>query len=291
MSSRKLHSPAEIKAHVRALGWWYQCFELPGGVMTSPGDPASYSPEIRWNLIEPFVPPDLTGKTVLDVGGNAGYFSVQMMKRGARRCTIIEPFVEFAAQARYVAEVYDYDIEVVNEDIHTWCLTREDRFDYVIFLGLFYHLKYPGLVLDRLAEMTRERMYFQSHIVGDEKAVFAGGDYMPGKDDPVLCDPAFPRMAFIEGLYNGDPTNWWIPNPTALEPLIRSAGMKVVARPHAQMLVAEPERVLGKVVYDKLVFPRYGKENGAVHPGPQKVDPELWARLLKQVGDKEAGRI
>ncbi len=289
MFSRKPRTPEQIKADVRALGWWYQSFELPGGVMTSPGDPPAYFPELRWNLIEPFVPRDLTGKSVLDVGGNAGYFSVQMMKRGAARCTIVEPFVEFAAQARYVAELHGYEFEIVNEDVHTWCLTTEDRFDYVIFLGLFYHLKYPGIVLDRLAEMTRERMYFQSAAVGEDVRFNGRRDYTPGEDDPILSDPNFPRMAFIENLYNGDPTNWWIPNPPALEPLLRSAGMKVVARPHTQVLVAEPENVPGKVVYEKLVFPRYGKANGSVHPGPQRVDPELWQRLLRQVADEGPG--
>jgi tRNA (mo5U34)-methyltransferase len=210
------------------------------------------------------------------------------MRRGAKKCTLIEPFVEFAAQARFVADVFDCQIDVVNEDVHTWCLTTDERFDYVIFLGLFYHLKYSGIVLDRLAEMTRDRMYFQSHIVGETREGHdfqARPDYAPGTDDPILSDPAFPRMAFVENLYNSDPTNWWIPNPTALEPLLRSAGMKVIARPHEQVLVAEPERVLGKVVYEKLVFPCYGKPNGAVHPGPQQVDPELWARLLKQLED------
>jgi tRNA (mo5U34)-methyltransferase len=279
-------SPEQMRADVRALGWWYQAFELPGGVMTSPGNPPAYSPETRWKLIEPFVPESLAGKTVLDVGGNAGYFSIQMMQRGARRCVIVEPFVEFAAQARYVAGVYGFDIEVVSEDVHTWCLTTEERFDYVIFLGLFYHLKYPVIVLDRLAEMTRERMYFQSHIVGDEGEFETRTDYTPGSDDPILSNPAFPRMAFIENLYNGDPTNWWIPNPTALEPLLRSAGMKVIARPHAQVLVAEPDGPPGKIVYGKLVFPCYRKPNGAVHPGPQKVDPDLWQRLLKQLDDE-----
>ncbi len=251
--------------------------------MTSPGLPPAYRPEERWKLLEPFVPEDLTGKTVLDVGGNAGYFSIQMLRRGAKSCTLIEPFEEFSAQARYVAEIFGYEIEVVNEDIHTWCLTTDARFDYVIFLGLFYHLKYPGIVLDRLAEMTRERMLFQSQIVGEEALNYeARPDYAPGEDDPILREPTFPRMAFIENLYNGDPTNWWIPNATALEPLLRSAGMRVTGRPHPQLLIAEPENPPGKVVYDKLVFPKYRKPGGAVHPGPQRVDPDLWARLIQQ---------
>lgn len=278
-----LPTPEEIQSAVHALGWWYQTFELPGGILTGPGEPPAYFPETRWKLIEPFVPADLSGKTVLDVGGNAGYFSIRMMERGARSCTLVEPFAEFAAQANYVASLYGYPIRVINEDVHVFCLTTEERFDYVIFLGLFYHLRYPGLVLDRLAEMTRGRMYFQSHIVGGEGRDFEGRpDYAPGKDDPILCDPDFPRMAFIENLYNGDPTNWWVPNSSALEPLVRAAGLKVVARPHPQVLITEPERHLGTVVYDKLVFPRYSKPNGAVHPGPQRIDPELWHRLLKQ---------
>jgi len=175
----------------------------------------------------------------------------------------VEPFLEFADQARFVADVYGYEITVLSEDVHTWCLTTDHRFDYVLFLGLFYHLKYPNLVLDRLAEMTRERMFFQSQVSDS--------------------DSTSPTMAFIEETFDGDPTNWWIPNPAALEPLIRSAGMKVIARPHPQVLVAEPDRPFGKVVYDKLVFPQYGKSTGAVYPGQQRVDPELWQRLLSQV--------
>jgi tRNA (mo5U34)-methyltransferase len=273
----------EIERDVRDLGWWYQHFELPGGVWTGSGRAPAYQPETRWNLLAPWVPSDLTGKTVLDVGGNAGYFSVQMMKRGAKSCVLVEPFEEFSLQARYVADAFDFDITVVNEDVHTYVLTTEDRFDYVIFLGLFYHLKYPGIVLDRLAEMTRTRLYFQSHIVGEVELTYEPRpDYAPGTDDDIIKNPTFPRMAFVENLYNGDPTNWWIPNPTALEPLLRSAGMKVLGRPHPQLLVAEPDRPFGKVVYSKLVFPHYGKPGGAVHPGPQRVDPDLWARLLRE---------
>jgi tRNA (mo5U34)-methyltransferase len=281
---RNLRTRAEIENDVRRLGWWYQCFELLGGVMTSPGRPPAYYPETRWKLLEPFVPEDLTGKTVLDVGGNAGYFSLQMARRGAKRCTLIEPFEEFAAQARYVAGAFACPIDVIVEDVHTWCLTNDARFDYVVFLGLFYHLKYPGIVLDRLAEMTGELMLFQSHVVGEETLTYEPrGDYKPGEDDDVLKDQLFPRMAFIENLYNGDPTNWWVPNATALEPLVRSAGMKVVARPHPQLLVAKPENVPGKVVLNqKLVFPKYRKPNGATHPGPQQVDPELWDRLIRE---------
>jgi hypothetical protein len=34
----------------------------------------AYLPALRSKMIEPFVPADFSGKTVLDLGGNAGYF-------------------------------------------------------------------------------------------------------------------------------------------------------------------------------------------------------------------------
>lgn len=78
---------------------------------------------------------------MLDVGGNAGYFSTQMKLRGAKRCVLVESYEEFTVQARFAARQFGVRLEIVNEDVHTYCLTQDERFDYVQFLGLFYHLK------------------------------------------------------------------------------------------------------------------------------------------------------
>ena len=55
--------------------------------------------------------------------------------------------------------------------------------------------------------------------------------------------------------------------------------MKIVARSSAEIIVAEPDRQLGKVVYKKLVFPRYGKPGEAVYPEQVRLDPALWRQL------------
>ncbi len=268
-------SREEVEREMRSLGWWYQYFELPNGVWTGDGKPPAYDPRDRWNAFEPYLPPDLTGSTALDVGGNSGFFSIQMMLRGAKRVVLVEPFKEFTDQARFAAEQFGVKLEIVNADVHTYCLTTEERFDYVLFLGLFYHLKYPGLVLDRLAEMTKERFVLQSHSVGgaDTEA-----PELPEAEGALQGDD-YPRLAFVEHRYKDDPTNWWVPNHQALPPLVRSAGLKIVARPSAEIIVAEPDRHLGKVVYDKLVFPRYGKPGEAVYPEQLQVDPALWRQL------------
>jgi tRNA (mo5U34)-methyltransferase len=256
---------------VAALGWWYQHFQLPSGVWTGDGSGPAYEPGDRWKLFAPYIPDDLSGKTVLDVGGNAGYFSVQMKLRGAKKCVMVEPVIEFVDQARFVFSQFGVRVKIVDEDVHAYCLTTNERFDYVLFLGLFYHLKYPVLVLDRLAEMTKARLVFAAHISGGaEHAATDGGADVDRED---VLSATFPQLAFIEHTYRGDPTNWWIPNYQALEPLARSAGLKVLARPHPEMLITEPERRLGTARFRRLVFPRYGKTGGLVLPGPQHQRP------------------
>lgn len=272
---------AETVAALKELGWWYQHFTLPNGVRTGGGEEPGYDPETRWNLFKDYLPERLEGATVLDAGGNAGYFSIQMKLRGAGRCVLVEPYREFLAQARFAAGEFGVDLEFVNEDILTYCLTTEERFDYVLFLGLFYHLRHPVIVLDRLAEMTKKRLVLASAVAGPAvEPAPPRADHERSEDAALLEDPAYPKMIFIENRYYGDPTNWWLPNHAALPALLRSAGMKVAARPHPHVLVAEPEEYFGKAVYGKLVLPRYGKRGEAArHPGPQTVDPGLWEEL------------
>lgn len=272
---------------LKELGWWYQHFTLPCGLRTGDGQEPAYDPEKRWRLFEPFIPADLSGMSVLDLGGCSGYFSIQMKLRGAARCVLVEPYAEFLEQAKFAASEFGVELEFAAEDAHTFCLTREERFDYVLFLGLLYHLRHPLLVIDRLADMTRKRLVVASAILGPETgSADPERDFDRTDDDFLLNDPSYPRLAFIENRYYGDPTNWWLPNYAALPAMLRSAGMRVIARPHAHIAVAEPEIQLGSVVYEKLVFSRYAKRgDAAVFPGVQRVDPGLWTELCERNGE------
>ena len=283
-----MKTPEEVETEMQALGWWYQHFQFPNGVRTGTGKEPGYDAQARWKLIDSYVPIDLKGKTVLDMGGNSGFFSIQMKLRGAERCVLVDPFIEFIKQAEFAARQFNVRLELVNDDAHTYCLTTEERFDYVLFLGLLYHLKYPGLVLDRLAEMTKQRIFVQSNIIGTVPARYPEKCDYERSDDTLLEDPSFPKLFFIENLYNADPTNWWLPNFTGFEAMVRSAGLKIINRPHPHVIVAEPDTYFGKVVLPKLVFPRYGKKRGAIFPGPQEYDLSLWQELIRR--SKEADR-
>jgi len=137
-------------------------------------------------------------------------------------------------------------------------------------------------VLDRLAEMTKERMYIiQSNVIGGEYRDYVyKPDYQQYTEDSLLENPAYPKLIFVEDLYNGDATNWCFPNYNALAAMVRSAGLNIVGRPHPHIIVAEPETYLGKVVLENLVFPQHGKRGCLLYPGPQQYDAALWQDLI-----------
>jgi tRNA (mo5U34)-methyltransferase len=90
---------------------WYHNIDLHG-VLTNPTNP-SY-PETRWQLIKPYVPQDLTGKPVFDVGCNTGYFSIKMKQRDAS-VVGADCYNEGIEQARFVADVLALEIEYMPE--------------------------------------------------------------------------------------------------------------------------------------------------------------------------------
>ena len=275
-----VHAPGSLLQEVQELGWWYQDLVLPDGTRTGDGQPPCYDPSTRWQFFEPHIPESLEGASVLDVGGNAGYFSLQCALRGAKECVIVEPFVQFAEQAKFVGKSFGVNFDVVCEDVLTYVLTTDRQFDYVLFLGLFYHLRYPVLVLDRLAQMTRSQMLFhtliEESVTGSPLQEEAAVPSPSGEDIPNT------RMTFLENAFRRDPTNWWIPSSAAMGSIVRSAGMEITARPHAELLVLKPTRQLGVHKKGNLVLSQFIKTGypETIYPGIHNVDEGLWNDLI-----------
>jgi tRNA (mo5U34)-methyltransferase len=116
---------------------------------------------------------------------------------------------------------------------------ERDEYDLVIFMGVFYHLRYPMLGLDIVAERVRRMMVFQTLTMPGEE-VAEGTELDREIDDREgFRAPGWPKMAFIEHEFSGDPTNWWAPNHAAVEAMLRSSGLAVRSRPGHEIYVCE----------------------------------------------------
>lgn len=225
----------EIAARVAALGEWFHNLDLCG-VKTAPDHPLGDYPAMKFRRFERALPADLRGKSVLDVGCNAGFYSIEMKRRGAARVVGIDSDEGYLAQARFAAEVLGADIELLRMSVYDVAALRE-RFDVVIFMGVLYHLRHPLLALDLLHEhAARDLLIFQSMLRGSRAAAPVEGDY-PFSEEAVFDEPAYPKLHFVEHRYAHDPTNWWIPNRACAEAMLRSAGFEIVSHPEEEVFI------------------------------------------------------
>ncbi len=228
-------SRQEIQAKISSLGEWFHNLDLDG-VRTAPDHFLGDYPAFKWAKFAHAIPADLRGMTVLDVGCNAGFFSLEMKKRGAARVVGIDSDEGYLAQARFAAEVTGADIELYQLDVYE-VEKLGARFDLVLFMGVLYHLRYPLLALDLLhAHAVGRTLVFQSMLRGSDEAAALADDY-PFSERAIFEAPGYPRLSFVERSYAGDPTNWWIPNRACAEAMLRSAGFVIESRPEPEVFV------------------------------------------------------
>jgi tRNA (mo5U34)-methyltransferase len=230
----ELMSVDQTRRRIEGLGAWFQNLTL-NGVQTAPQHFLGDYPAVKWQRFAHAIPSDLTGKTVLDIGCNGGYYSIEMKKRGAERVLGIDFDDDYLAQARFAAEVTGLDIEFRKLSVYDVAQLGEE-FDVVIFMGVLYHLRHPLLALDILHGIVRETMIFQSMQRGDATIAPLAGDY-PFSETAIFNDSGYPRMHFVESCYAGDPTNWWIPNRACVEAMLRSAGFVIRDHPEDEVYI------------------------------------------------------
>jgi tRNA (mo5U34)-methyltransferase len=229
-----------LRQRVNELGPWFHNLRL-SGVETAPGHFLGDFPSNFWRYFEHAVPRDLTGKSVLDIGCNAGFYSFELKRRGAARVLGVDHDPAYLRQAQLAREVLGLDVEFRQLDAYS-VDTLGEQFDVVLFLGVFYHLRHPLLALERVAALTRELLIFQTMERGSDRVAEVSDD-APISDRDMFLDEGFPRLHFIEHRYAGDATNWWVPNPAASLAMLRSVGMRVVERPCQEVYVCTPAAV------------------------------------------------
>jgi tRNA (mo5U34)-methyltransferase len=226
----------EIEARVRELGDWFHNLDLRG-VRTAPEHFLGDYPREFWRAIENTVPWDLRGKTVLDIGCNAGFFSIEMKRRGAERVVGIDSDPRYLAQARLASEVAGADIELRQLDVYD-VARLEEKFDVVLFLGVLYHLRHPLLALDLLRQhVTRDLLLVQTLLRGSLAPPWQWEKDYPFEEIAVFDDPRWPKMHFVEHEYAHDWTNWWIPDRACAAAMLRSAGFAIQENPMPQVFV------------------------------------------------------
>jgi len=243
-----------LRARIAALAPWFHNIDL-AGTRTAPEHFLGDYPRNKFARFADAVPADLSGKTVLDIGCNAGFYSVEMKRRGAARVLGIDSDERYLAQARLATGALgwsegDGGVEFRNLSVYDVGAIGE-RFDLVVFMGVLYHLRHPLLALDLIREHVVADdglMLFQTMQQGSDAVIDVPADhpfFVPGTYDPpaFFDDPGYPKLHFIERRFAGDWTNWWAANAAGSQAMLRAAGFTVEATAEGDVYLARAAAV------------------------------------------------
>jgi len=242
-----------LRQRVEAVAFWWHSIDLGHGVRTcGHKDAEALSAEL-----EALALPDLTGKSVLDIGGWDGFFAFEAERRGAARVAVVDHYMwamDVPGQQAYwrrcmaagvepepyheteywhpdtlpgkrgfdvAREALGSAVEAFAVDFMTCDLEALGSWDVVLYLGVLYHMEDPLRALRRVAAVTRELAVVETEAV-----------VVPGLECEAL-------WRFFPGAeLNGDVSNWWAPNRAGLLGALRAAGfasVTAISGPPAQL--------------------------------------------------------
>jgi tRNA (mo5U34)-methyltransferase len=148
----------------------------------------------------------------------------------------------YLRQARWAAEQYGLAPFVTFEHRQVYDLAHcEVTYDLILFMGVFYHLRYPLLALDIVAAKVTRLLVLQTLTMPGREVDTGVAQDRSIDDRAFMLEPDWPKMAFIEHRFAGDPTNWWIPNHPAVVAMVRASGLRVMSRPGHEIYLCEPD--------------------------------------------------
>jgi tRNA (mo5U34)-methyltransferase len=199
--------------------YWHHTLRLGPDLIVNGGKSAEALEAERAAILDPV---DLNNRTVIDVGTWNGYFAFEAKRAGARSVTATDSFVwrlpSFRGRDTFELARDYLGLDIAAKEIDPTELPGDlAPADVVLFLGVFYHMFDPILVLRNVAALTRDLLIVETH------------------QDLLEIDR--PGMIFYPGkTLNNDGSNWWGPNPACVAELLAELGFaRVIYQWHPQI--------------------------------------------------------
>jgi len=204
-----LQSASNLQEIVASYIWWHS-IDLGNGIVTN-GVNTLETMELRYQ--QTFSKIDLVGRTVLDVGTWNGGFAVEAWRRGASSVTGLDhftwnnPYFRGRDTFNLTSSMTGASLKAIDRDLDDPKLDLSDigKFDVVLFLGVFYHLKNPLSALREVSGTVKDVLALETHL--------------------ERFSEDRPAMVFFPGAeLAGDATNWWGPNTACIVELLKLMG-------------------------------------------------------------------
>jgi tRNA (mo5U34)-methyltransferase len=170
-------SQTEIEAGIQDYEWFYH-FDFGGKqVGPNPGAPKEGRGHYQRYLhifpaILSLTGGTLAGQRILDIGCNAGFWSIQAARFGAASLLGIDSSEKNIDQARFVAKLIGLDnLEYCVKNTYDITKTSLGEFDITFFFGVLYHLDNPVFALQRLYDVTKKFAVIDTQLTNADMAM------------------------------------------------------------------------------------------------------------------------
>lgn len=163
----------ELTKKVKELGPWFHQIDLGQGVLTRSvyptkgGQPIDH-PKKRWDKIKDFLPEDLSGMRIFDIGCSDGFFAIEMARRGAKEIICIDNAKKMIARLDWMKDYLN--LPAIKPQVGSIYKLPNNlgKFDFVFMFALLYHLKEPLFGLEIVSKYS-DKLYLESLAVNDEE--------------------------------------------------------------------------------------------------------------------------
>lgn len=203
------------------VSWWFHTYEIAPGIVT-PG----ICPYREYMLDFPEVK-DLKGKRALDIGAWDGPYTLEMARRGAH----VTGFdIQHSDHTGFdlMRSMNRIDAKHICANVYDLNPQSHGTFDLVTFFGVYYHLRNPVAAFANI-----NRVLPEGGLMIVEGALLEGAPkidaYWKEKQHilPHLAD--VPLAYFVEREFQGEWSNWWVPNACCLQQWITSCGFEILS--------------------------------------------------------------
>jgi tRNA (mo5U34)-methyltransferase len=196
-------SKEEAEDLVKSVPYWHHKFEIYPGVMT----PGGYDPAPLWSKLQ--LENRCRGQRVLDVGASDGFFSKKIVDLGGDVVCVdyrAKTSHGFGVMEQLHGSMFHYE----HTNVYDMDQNRLGQFDFVLFLGVLYHLPDMMSALGKLRAVCRSTLLLETH------------------SDNEFC-PGVAAARYYKGAsLAGDLTNFWSPNTLCVLDMLHDAGFDVV---------------------------------------------------------------
>jgi tRNA (mo5U34)-methyltransferase len=169
---------------------------------------AEWRSEVKWKQITPHLP-EISGKTILDIGCSSGYFGLRSALLGAELVVGSDVAVLPYTQARLIEGLFGLPNYLVLPLALHHLVGIAPRFDIVLCLGVIFHQRDPQQFMRELRQVLQPGATVILETIGIE-GVHA---------DPLIGLSRYAKMGNAH----------WVPTPTALHDLLCAAGLNVAS--------------------------------------------------------------